>query len=283
MNLKRLIVIFLLISLFMLGLWLPVNAAPGLQQQFFTATPGPDGRITYIVQAADSCSRVAILHNISVEQLRQLNSKLDENCTLIEGQELLISIVSVEGTPTAGPSPTPAAPTASPTPFTGTTEICVLLFEDTNGDSLHEPDVEPAIAGGAISVTEINGEYSASQDTVIPADPTVYQGMCFSDVPEGTYNISVAIPDNYNATVEMDYSLEVNAGDLASVSFGAQRQDEGLDPGEPGTTDDPDQLPWLGILGGFFLLGGAGLGYFAYRANKPESKLAGRGGGFFNR
>src|SRR5690349_11535931 len=107
MNPKRLIVIFILICVFMLGLWLPVNAAPGTQQQFFTATPGPDGRITYIVQAADSCSRVAILHNISVEQLRQLNSKLDENCTLIEGQELLIGIISLEGTPTAGPSPTP--------------------------------------------------------------------------------------------------------------------------------------------------------------------------------
>ncbi len=282
MNLKRLIVIFLLISFFMLGLWLPVNAAPGLQQQFFTATPGPDGRIIYIVQAADSCSKVAAIHGISVEQLRQLNARLDENCTLIEGQELLISIISVEGTPTAGPSPTPAAPTASPTPFTGTTEICVLLFEDANGDSLHQPEAEPAIAGGAISVTEINGEYSASQDTVIPADPEAYQGMCFSDVPEGTYNISVAIPDNYNETVELNYSLEVNAGDLASVSFGAQRQDKVVDPGEPGTSGDQPQSPWLGILGGFFLLGGAGLGYFAWRANKPESKLSGRGG-FFKR
>src|SRR5690348_13235394 len=128
MNPRRLIVIFILICVLMLGIWLPANAAPTLQQQFFTATPGPDGRIIYVVQPADSCSRVAILHNISVEQLRQLNAKLDENCTLIEGQELLIGIVSLEGSPTAGPSPTPAAPTASPTPFTGTTEICVLLF-----------------------------------------------------------------------------------------------------------------------------------------------------------
>src|SRR5688572_11057006 len=138
MNPRRLIIIFILISVLMLGLWLPANAAPDLQQQFFTATPGLDGRIIYIVLPADSCSRVALLHNISVDQLRQLNSKLDENCTLIEGQELLISIVSLAGTPTAGPSPTPAAPTASPTPFTGTTEICVLLFEDTNGNSLRE-------------------------------------------------------------------------------------------------------------------------------------------------
>jgi len=272
MNLKRLVVIFFLISILMLGLWLPANAAPGLQQQFFTPTPGTDGRIIYIVQPADSCSRIAILHNISVEQLRQLNSKLDENCTLIEGQELLIGIVSTEGTPTAGPSPTPAAPTASPTPFTGTTEICVLLFDDRNGNSLREEN-EPAVAGGAVSVTEINGEYSASQDTVIPADPEAYQGICFSNVPEGSYNITVAIPDNYNPTMDLNYSLDVNAGDRAFAIFGAQSRDVVADPGSTDEATGNGTSPWLGILGGFFLLGGGALGYFAWRSNKPESKL----------
>jgi hypothetical protein len=282
MNPRRLIIIFILIAVLMLGLWLPANAAPNLQQQFFTATPGPDGRITYIVLPADSCSRVALLHNISVEQLRQLNAKLDENCTLIEGQELLISIVSLEGTPTAGPSPTPAAPTASPTPFTGTTEICVLLFEDTNGNSLRE-ETEPAIAGGAVSVTENNGEYSASQDTTIPADPEAYQGICFSTVPEGSYNITVAIPaDDYNPTTDLNYSLEVNAGDRAFVKFGAQRRDVVADPGSTENPGSGGTSPWIGILGGFFLLGGGALGYFAWRAGKPENKLGGKGG-FFKR
>lgn len=264
----------------MLGLWLPANAAPGQQQQFFTATPGPDGRILYIVQPADSCSRIAILHNISVEQLRQLNARLDENCTLIEGQELLIGIISQEGTPTAGPSPTPAAPTASPTPFTGTTEICVLLFEDTNGNSFRE-ETEPAIEGGAVSVTEINGEYSASQNTVIQSDPEAYQGICFLNVPEGTYNITVAIPDDYNATMELNYSLDVNAGDRAEIKFGAQSRLVVADPGATEGGDDPSGTsPWLGILGALFLLGGGTLGYFAWRSGKPESKLAGRGGLF---
>lgn len=255
------------------GLWLPANAAPNVQQTDPTATALIDGRILYIVKAGDNCFRVAALHGITVEQLRQLNKELDENCSLTEGQELLISIVSIVGTPTAGPSPTPAPPTVTPTPFTGTTEICVLLFEDTNGDALRQ-ETEPAIAGGAVSVTENNGEYSAAQETFIPADPDVYQGICFLDVPEGNYNITVGIPDNYNPTVDLNYSLDVPAGARAFVAFGAQSRDVVVDPGAEDANESTTS-PVFGIVGALLLLGGAGLGYYAWRSGKPESKLAG--------
>jgi len=275
MNSKRFLILFSLISLLLLGLWLPANAAPNLQQTDPTATPGIDGRILYIVKAGDNCFRVAALNSITVDQLRLLNKTLDANCTLTEGQELLIGIVSIAGTPTAGPSPTPAPPTITPTPFTGTTEICVLLFKDSNGDSLRQT-TEPAVAGGAISVTEKNGEYSAAQDTVIPADPAAYQGVCFLDVPEGSYNITVGIPDNYNPTMALNYSLDVKAGDQAFVDFGVQSKDIVVDP-----TKNPGQTgtsPIFGILGGLLLLGGAGLGFYAWRSGRPESKLSGAKG-----
>jgi murein DD-endopeptidase MepM/ murein hydrolase activator NlpD len=274
MNPKRFFVLFTLISLLLLGLWLPANAAPGMQQVIPTATPGLDGRILYVVQPGDNCFRVAAIHGITVDQLRQLNSRLDENCNLIEGQELLIGIISMEGTPTAGPSPTPLPPTASPTPFTGTTEICVLLFDDFNGNALRE-EVEVAVAGGAVSVTENNGEYSAAQNTIISADPEAYQGICFSNVPEGDYNITVGIPDNYNPTMSLNYSLKVNAGDRAFVDFGIQSQAIVADPGADPDTETRTTSPLFGIIGGALLLGGAGLGYYAWRAGKPESKLAG--------
>ncbi|MBK9602948.1 MAG: LysM peptidoglycan-binding domain-containing protein [Anaerolineales bacterium] len=276
MNPKRLFILFTLTCLVLFGLWLPANAAPNMQQTDPTATPLIDGRILYIVKAGDNCFRVAALHGITIEQLRQLNKELDENCSLTEGQELLISIVSIVGTPTAGPSPTPLPPTVTPTPFTGTTEICVLLFEDTNGDALRQ-ETEPAVAGGAVSVTENNGEYSAAQETFIPADPDVYQGICFLDVPEGNYNITVGIPDNYNPTVDLNYSLDVNAGDRAEVPFGVQRKDVVVDPGAADQADSGTS-PIFGIIGGLLLLGGAGLGYYAWKSGKPESKLAGGSG-----
>lgn len=275
MNPKRFFVLFTLISLLLLGLWLPANAAPNMQQVIPTATPGLDGRILYVVQQGDNCFRVAAIHSITVDQLRQLNSKLDENCSLVEGQELLIGIISTEGTPTAGPSPTPLPPTASPTPFTGTTEICVLLFKDENGNALRE-ETESAVDGGAVSVTENNGEYSAAQDTVVPADPEAYQGICFSNVPEGNYNITMGIPDNYNPTTGLNYSLEVKAGDRAEVGFGIQSKEVVIGTGE--TPDEPTTTPVFGIIGGLLLLGGAGLGYYAWRAGRPESKLSGGSG-----
>jgi hypothetical protein len=272
MNPKRFLVILTLIFLFMMGLWLPAGAAPA-GQVISTPTAGPDGRIIYIVQPGETCIRVAAINAITVDQLRQLNSRLDENCTLVEGQELLIGIISLAGTPTAGPSPTPLPPTASPTPFTGTTLICVLLYEDINGNTLRDGD-EPAIEGGAISVTEINGEYSASLGTISSVDPE-YQGECFTDVPEGEYNITVGIPDLYNPTVSLNNRIKVNAGDRATLSFGAQSQKEGIQ--DPTDTSSGGSSPIFGILGTIFLLGGAGLGYYAWRSGRPESKLAGGG------
>ena len=275
MNPKRFFVLLALISLLLFGLWLPAGAAPNLRQQYVTPTPGTDGRIIYIVQAGDNCFRVAALHSITVDQLRQLNSKLDENCTLVEGQELLIGVVAA-ATATAPANLAVITPTVTPTPITGTTEVCVLLYNDVNGDAMRQ-ETEPAIAGGAVSVTEINGKYTGSQDTVIPADPEAYQGICFSETPAGTYNITVAIPDNYNPTMELSYSLDVNAGDRAFVDFGAQSQDVVVDPGAEEAANGGGGSTVLGIFGAILLLGGAGLGYYVWRSGKPESKLAGGG------
>ncbi len=282
MNPKRFFILLTLVGLLLLGLWLPVNAAPVVQQVVPTPTPGADGRIIYIVQPGDGCFRVAQLNNITMETLRQLNSKLDENCTLVEGQELLVGIVSVVLTPTPGAAPTLGAPTVTPTPLSGTTEVCVLLFDDINGNALRE-ETEPAVEGGAVSLTENNGKYSAALDTIIPADPEAYQGICFSDIPEGNYNITVGIPDNFNPTMDLNYSMDVKAGDRAFVDFGVQSQDVVVDPGavEQNTTNSSGRSTMLGILGAVLLLGGAGLGYYAWRSGRPESKLS--GGGFLKK
>lgn len=274
MNAKRFLILLTILCFLMFGVWLPASAAPSLQQ-YLTPTPGTDGRILYKVKAGDNCFVVAALHNISVEQLRQLNSKLDENCTLVEGQELLIGVVSpATSTPEAITSL--STPTITPTPLSGTTEVCVLLYDDLNGNAVRE-ETEIAVAGGAVSVTEINGAYSASLETVIPSDPAVYQGICFTDIPEGTYNISVAIPENYNATTALDSSLEVNAGDRAFVPFGIQSKDVVVDTIDDDGEGGNGQSTLLGIIGGILLLGGVGLGYYAYRTSRPESKLSGGG------
>ena len=269
-----LLVVLFVIALLFIGMVLPAGDANAASDaQFVTATPGADGRIIYIVVAGDTCSSIALLHGIGVPQLRQLNSRLDENCTVTVGQQLVVGLAS-SNAPTAGPAPTlpPVTPTA--TPVSGTTEVCVLLFDDMNGDALRQ-ETEFGIDGGAVSLTNLNGSYSETQNTTSAIDPDLVEPIrsCFIDVPQGEYNVSIAVPDTYNPTMLLSYTLTVKAGDRASIDFGAQSKtitaSESADPQQGGRSSV------LGIFGLLLLLGGVGLGYYAYRSGQPKSKLKG--------
>ena len=261
---------FLLFAVLMIGVALPVNAAPPAQG-FVTATPGPDGRILYAVVAGDSCSSVAFQHGITVPQLRQYNTRLDANCTLSIGELLIVGLAPAPG-PTAGPAPTLAPPTVTATPFNGTTEVCVLLFDDLNGDALRQ-ETEFGIDGGAVSLTNLNGSYSETLNTTADVDPDTAEPVrsCFADVPQGQYNVGIAVPDGYNPTMLVSYQLTVKAGDRASVDFGAQSKT--VTAVETETSGNRSSI--LGFVGLLLLLGGIGLAYYAYRANQPQSKLKG--------
>jgi len=255
----------------------PAEAGPA-QQQFATNTPLPDGRILYRIQAGDTCTKIQLLYGINFELLRQLNQSINADCTnLIEGQELLVGTGGPAAAPSnePGQSPTLGPPTVTPTPFSGTTEICVLLFDDLNGDALRQTE-EPVLLGGAISVTETGGAFSETRETVINPDPEAYAGICFNDVPEGQYNIGAAIPDNYNPTMSLTYTMDVRAGDRAFVDFGAQSREAPASQ-SGGTEQAGGASPVLGIIGGLLLLGGMGLAWFALRLRNPRGKL-GSGG-----
>jgi len=265
---------FLFLAMLMIGIALPaqgVYAAPPAQG-FVTSTPGADGRILYTVVAGDNCSTVAFQHGITVPQLRQYNTRLDNACTLSVGEQLVVGLAPAPG-PTAGPAPTLAPPTVTATPFNGTTEVCVLLFDDFNGDALRQ-ETEFGIGGGAVSLTNVNGSYSQTLNTTADIDPDLLEPIssCFSNVPQGEYTVSMAIPDGYNPTMVLIYQLTVKAGDRASVDFGAQSKtitaSETIEEGG-------NRSSVLGFFGLLLLLGGIGLGYYAYRANQPKSKLKG--------
>jgi murein DD-endopeptidase MepM/ murein hydrolase activator NlpD len=264
------IIVFILVVLLLLGISLPVAAAPSAQG-FVTNTPQPDGRILYLVLEGETCSDVAFKHGISVPQLRQFNTRLDENCTLTIGQQLVVGLAQQAG-PTAGPAPTLLPPTATATPVSGTTEVCVLLFDDANGDALRQ-ETEFGIDSGAVSLTNLNGSYSEQQNTTSALDPDTAEPVraCFLDVPGGEYNVSVAPPDNFNPTMLMTYTLTIKAGDRASIDFGAQAKTITADQAAEEQADGRSSA--LGIFGLLLLLGGAGLGYYAYRSSQPKSKL----------
>lgn len=256
----------LLTLLFLASYSLTAQAsAPAQGSAFSTPTPLPDGRIIYIVQSNDSCFRISALTGIPIEQLRSLN-RLTEECLLVPGQELLLGIggpsgapptPEVEATPTVG-----ALPSATPPP--GEARICVVLYDDVNGDALRQ-DTETLLAGGALSISGASGQFSQTATTPGGIDP-----LCFERVPEGSYNISVAAPDEYNPTTQLNHTVVINAGEQVEIIFGAQQAVAEL-LAEPGTEEGgPGNM--LGILGIGFLLAGLGLGIFAWRfyGRKPR-------------
>ncbi len=276
MKIRPLVIISFVISAIVLfGLFLPAHAAPPAQViQFATNTALPNGNIYYVVQQNDSCTKIEYLYGITLTQLHTLNETINTDCTNLQvGQKILVGTGGpIVPSATPGPSPTPLPPTITPTPPAGTTQICVLLYDDINGNALHDAN-EPAIAGGAISVTETDGAYSKTLPTVINPDPTAYQGVCFTDLPEGHYSIAAALPDNYNPTMDLNSTVDLKAGDTAEVDFGAQSKNTtAAQPQQPGDSGGGTS-PLLGIFGGLMLLGGLGLAWYALRLRKPQSKL----------
>jgi len=242
-------------------------AAPAAQlTPFPTPTPGPDGRIMYIVKSGDSLWRISAVVGISMDQLRALNN-LGVDDVIKPGQELLLGLggpAAIAPTPGVGPTPTSALPTPTPGIETGT--ICVLLFEDTNGDSIRQEE-EPSLPGGAISISDRYGEISITaespsggiSDNLFP-EPEELGFSCFEELEKGEYNVTVAIPDGYNDTTSLSDVFELIAGDEVLLDFGAQPNTETLAMAP--LPEGEGKSPTLGIIGGLILLLGTGLGIY---------------------
>ena len=230
----------------------PLSAYP-------SPTPLPDGRIIYIVRAGDNCEQISLMFGVSLEYLRTTN-QLDANCDLREGQQLMLGVGGPSAaTSTPGPSPTPTVTLPTVTPgVSGLAKVCVLVYEDVNGDGLRQP-TEKAIAGAAISLTSLDGSYSQTLTTTINPDATSYQGVCFLNVPMGQFNVSAAAPDGYNPTITLTSKVIVNPGDTAYIDYGAQLKTV-VEPVNPTNK----RSPLMGIIGGVFLLAGIGMGVYVW-------------------
>jgi LysM repeat protein len=222
-----------------------------------TPTAQPDGRILYKVKSGDTCISISLIMKVPLDQLRALNN-LKADCTLQLDQTLILGVVTPSAPAgTGGPTQTPTPLLPTPTQFNGTAQICVLLYEDLNGDALHE-DGENAVPDGAVSLTDRLGKVALTQNTAAGTSP-----VCFDTVPEGDYNISVAVPQKYNPTTSMNMALKVQAGDKTTLNFGAQLNSQAA----PVSTSEGGHSPILGLLGGALLLGGVVLGIYMWRSH----------------
>ncbi|MCJ7715655.1 MAG: LysM peptidoglycan-binding domain-containing protein, partial [Anaerolineales bacterium] len=142
-----------------------VLAAPNPQlTNFPTPTPGSDGRIIYIVQEGDTLWRIAAVSEVDIADLRDRNN-LSADDIVYPGQQIILGLGGPAAQqPTAAPVTTQAAAEPTNTPVPGFGTLCVLLFEDTNGDSMRQEE-EISVLGGAINISNRDGSISITEDT----------------------------------------------------------------------------------------------------------------------
>ena len=242
----------------------PASANALQQSSYQTPTPNSDGQILYTVEEGDNCTRIYILTGVSIDELIALNG-LDDDCSIVPSQQLILGTVAPATATPEGPTPTPTQALPTPTPFEGNGMVCVVLYDDQNGNMMRD-ETEFYLAGGVVSINNRLGTYSETIDTV-GGDPALYEELedlaCFENVPEGEYNISMGIPEGYNATTSMNYAMTVSAGDTIVIDFGAQ---PGSQLNDADTGSGGGRSPLLLVIGLFLLAGGAGLAFFFIRS-----------------
>ena len=257
-------------------------AAPQAQLNIIpTPTPGPDGRIIYIAQEGDNIYRIAAIAGISAEEFRKLNPFINGDI-IIAGQKYLIGYAGpASGATTTGPFATQPVLTPSPTSSPGSGILCVLLYNDLNGDSMRQ-ESEPSILGGEISVSNRSGTVSLTGQTpsggiatnIVNPTPLERGYVCFDHLMEGEYLISVAAPQGYNRTTALNASLQLEAGQTTEIAFGAQADSE-LEAQTAIIPESPHKSPMLGIIGGIFLIGGIALGVYAALLRRAGASRSG--------
>ncbi len=253
------------------------GAAP---TNFPTPTAGADGNIIYIVQDGDTMWRIAAVAGMTVEQLKALNGLTTD--IVVVGQRLTLGTGTGgapaatdtpaggegEGTPseeaTVEASPTSAAPeaaTATVAPAgteisaVTTGEVCVMLYDDSNGDGTRGTG-EGLLAGGMFHLVDASSGSAAGDYTTDGAS----EPFCFQDLASGNYSVEVTIPDGFNATTATTFALPLTPGGTANLEFGAQSGD-----GSTGGNSDSSQrlrTALFGAAGIIFLLMAAGVAGF---------------------
>jgi LysM repeat protein len=196
-----------------------------------TAAPIPSPtptKTTYIVQAGDSLSGIALQFDVPMEDLMRANDLTDADLLFV-GQELIIPIGGLPETPAFTPVPTP---TETPIPF----EPPTPLSTDTppaqptpSGTPLPSPETpapsptkEPTPTTVAkpvdVEITEIVGSGNIAEEMVIITNrgqPVNLEGWTLSDSHDNVYTFPGILLWSNNASVRVHTGLGENtAADL---------------------------------------------------------------------
>jgi LysM repeat protein len=234
-----------------------VNAAP-----VPTAPPRPDGAVVHVVTVGDTVFGLALQYDVDMNQILQLNGLTKESLIHI-GQEL---VISAPPPVTATPAPQEPAPVATAPPATaqsvaepsGKTQLCVRAFDDQNADGVMNRN-EDLSKDTFFQVLDQTGQPIVSYTSDGMSEP-----HCFARLTPGEYLVSVKPASGAQATSDQRWSVMLDQGTTATVSFGSRLSVEkaAVTPGADGA---------IGLVLAAALLGG--IGVLIYRQRKGTTEI----------
>lgn len=236
----------------------PALAPSVLAQGAPTATPDAAGVIYVVVQPNDSLWSVAARGGISLPELLELND-LTETAVIQPGQLLIVAIVTPAPTetPVVTPTATPPRPTVTPTSTPPPTGVCLLAFDDVNGDGIFNrgEGLKTAVAFTIFDAAQVVANYVTDG---------VSEPHCLLGMAPGTYQITRSVARGEILTTPGDRGIIVEVGDVVSLQFGSRlaelpaAAETAVAPAAPARTNEapapPNRRPWY-VIGGILLLG----------------------------
>ncbi len=150
---------------------------------------------------------------------------------------------------------------AAPAAQQGTGQICVLAFDDQNGNGVREAD-EPLLAGVGFTLADasgVKGSYKSDGNS---------EPYCFGSLAPAQYTVQARATGGLEVTTVGQWAVPLSNGAQFDVMYGARKSDG--DTAKPATTDGSPSSPAnasgmstlgrivLGVLG-LVVLGFAGL------------------------
>lgn len=246
----------------------PTSPPPQLPS-FVMPTPGSDGNVVYIVQSGDSLYRIYANTGIAVDQIKAMNGlqsdiiSIGQRLILVQGAAAAVTATTAPAEATsANPGESTAtevvAATAAATEVANTTTevgtVCVMVYNDENGNALREPS-EGILAGGNIALVDTGSGAPVQNYTT----DGINEPHCFQNFPVGAYTISFAPPSGYNPSQDTTAPLEVEASSFRTFEFGAQPSGGGSTTGGGGLSNNRLRTALFAAAGIMFLLLAAGV------------------------
>jgi CSLREA domain-containing protein len=136
--------------------------------------------------------------------------------TLTSGSNPGTATVTAQAGSAVGTTTVTFAPTATPTATLATGNICVLVYNDLNGNGLRDPG-EPLLPGVTITVTNSSGVVG------IYTTNGVNEPHCFTGLPPDTYTVREQNPPGYPISTMPDtWAATLSPGATVTVAFGDQ-------------------------------------------------------------